>query len=81
MMRRVATRLSCLLALATLVGTALAADPVPGPAPQQLIETTAGGSIMGSRVAWKLGTIAPGASGTVSVSLKPIVMPMLVTDS
>ncbi len=43
------------------------------PAGTQLIETTAGGSIMGSRVAWKLGTIAPGASGTVSVSLKPIV--------
>jgi phospholipid transport system substrate-binding protein len=41
MMRRVATRLPCLLALSALAGAALAADPVPGPAPQELIETTA----------------------------------------
>jgi phospholipid transport system substrate-binding protein len=41
MMRRVATRLSCLLALSALAGAALAADPVPGPSPQELIETTA----------------------------------------
>ena len=41
MMRRVATRLSCLVVLTVLAGAALAADPVPGPAPQELIETTA----------------------------------------
>lgn len=41
MMRRVATRLSSLVALTVLAGAALAADPVPGPAPQELIETTA----------------------------------------
>jgi len=40
-MRRVATRLSCLVVLTVLAGAALAADPVPGPAPQELIETTA----------------------------------------
>lgn len=46
-------------------------DDLPGGT--QLLETTAGGSVMGSRVAWKLGTIAPGASSSVSVSLKPVV--------
>jgi phospholipid transport system substrate-binding protein len=41
MMRHAATRLSCLLAVALLAAAALAAEAVPGPAPQALIETTA----------------------------------------
>ncbi len=40
MMRVFVTRLSRLCALMALAGTAVAADSVPGPAPQELIETT-----------------------------------------
>lgn len=41
MMAIAAYRLSCLVLLLACSGAALAADPVPGPAPQELIETTA----------------------------------------
>jgi phospholipid transport system substrate-binding protein len=41
MMHRIALRLACLLAPIALIGAAWAADAVPGPAPQELIETTA----------------------------------------
>jgi phospholipid transport system substrate-binding protein len=41
MTRRLATRWSCLLAPFALAGSAWAADPVPGPVPQELIESAA----------------------------------------
>ena len=41
MTRRLATRWCCLLAPLALAGNAWAADPVPGPAPQELIESAA----------------------------------------
>jgi phospholipid transport system substrate-binding protein len=41
MMRRLATRLCCLLAPVALTGIAWAAESVPGPVPQELIESAA----------------------------------------